>query len=181
VGVSAGSGVPGRYITKVVGILKAYTTRVGGGPFPTEQDNETGQHIRERGNEYGTVTRRPRRCGWFDAVAVRYTTRLSGVDVLAVMLLDVLSLLPELRICTAYQVDGRRTNDFPSHVDDLRRVVPVYETLPGWQEEISHVRHIEDLPAAAKDYLARISQLLGRPVEVISVGPDREQTIFVRR
>ncbi len=181
VGVSAGSGVPGRYITKVVGILKAYTTRVGGGPFPTEQDNETGQHIRDRGNEYGTVTRRPRRCGWFDAVAVRYTTRLSGVDVLAVMLLDVLSLLPELKICTAYQVDGRRITDFPSHVDDLRRVVPVYETLPGWQEEISHVRQIEDLPAAARDYLARIGQLLGRPIEVISVGPDREQTIFVEK
>ena len=180
VGVSAGSGVPGRYITKVVGILKAYITRVGGGPFPTEQDNETGQYIRDRGNEYGTVTRRPRRCGWFDAVAVRYTARLSGVDVLAVMLLDVLSLLPELKICTAYQVDGRRITDFPSHVDDLRRVVPVYETLPGWQEEISHVRRIEDLPAAARNYLARIGQLLGRPIEVISVGPDREQTIFVK-
>jgi adenylosuccinate synthase len=179
VGVSAGSGVPGRYITKVIGILKAYTTRVGGGPFPTEQDNQTGQHIRDRGNEYGTVTRRPRRCGWFDAVAARYTTRLSGVDVLAVMLLDVLSLLPELRVCTAYELDGRRITDFPSHVDDLRRVVPVYETLPGWQEEISHVRRIGDLPAAARDYLARLSQLLGRPVEVISVGPDREQTIFV--
>jgi adenylosuccinate synthase len=179
VGVSAGSGVPGRYITKVIGILKAYTTRVGGGPFPTEQDNQTGQHIRDRGNEYGTVTRRPRRCGWFDAVAARYTTRLSGVDVLAVMLLDVLSLLPELRVCTAYELDGRRITDFPSHVDDLRRVVPVYETLPGWQEEISHVRRVGDLPAAARDYLARLSQLLGRPVEVISVGPDREQTIFV--
>ena len=179
VGVSAGSGVPGRYITKVIGILKAYTTRVGGGPFPTEQDNQTGQHIRDRGNEYGTVTRRPRRCGWFDAVAARYTARLSGVDVLAVMLLDVLSLLPELSVCTAYELDGRRITDFPSHVDDLRRVVPVYETLPGWQEEISHVRRVGDLPAAARDYLDRLSQLVGRPVEVISVGPDREQTIFV--
>jgi adenylosuccinate synthase len=179
VGVSAGSGVPGRYITKVIGIVKAYTTRVGGGPFPTEQDNATGQHIRDRGNEYGTVTRRPRRCGWFDAVAARYTTRLSGVDVLAVMLLDVLSMLPELKICTAYELDGRRITDFPSHVDDLRRVVPVYETLPGWQQEISHVRRLGDLPAAARDYLARLSQLLGRPVEVVSVGADREQTIFV--
>ena len=137
VGVSAGSGVPGRYITKVIGIIKAYTTRVGGGPFPTEQDNETGEHIRDRGNEYGTVTKRPRRCGWFDAVAARYTARLSGVDVLAVMLLDVLSELPELKICTAYELDGQRITDFPSHVDDLRRVVPVYETLPGWQTEIS--------------------------------------------
>ena len=180
VGVSAGSGVPGRYITKVIGIVKAYTTRVGGGPFPTEQDNETGEHIRRRGNEYGTVTRRPRRCGWFDAVAARYTARLSGVDVLAVMLLDVLSELPELKICTAYELDGRRITDFPSHVDDLRRVVPVYETLPGWQKEISDVRRIGDLPANARKYLDRLSELLRRPVEVVSVGPDRQQTIFAK-
>ncbi len=121
VGVSSGSGVPGRWINKVIGVVKAYSTRVGGGPFPTEQDNDIGQHIRDRGNEYGTVTRRPRRCGWFDAVAVRYTARLSGVDALAVMLLDVLSELPELKICTAYEIDGRRVTQFPSHVDDLRR------------------------------------------------------------
>ena len=178
VGVSAGSGVPGRYITKVIGIIKAYTTRVGGGPCPTEQDNEIGQHIRERGNEYGTVTRRPRRCGWFDAVAARYTARLGGVDVLAVMLLDVLSALPELKICVAYELDGQRITHFPSHVDDVRRVVPIYETLPGWQKEISDVRRMADLPRLARDYLDRISQLLGRPVEVVSVGPDREQTII---
>ena len=141
VGVSSGSGVPGRYITKVIGVVKAYSTRVGGGPFPTEQDNDIGQHIRDRGNEYGTVTRRPRRCGWFDAVAVRYTARLSGVDALAVMLLDVLSELPELKICTAYEIDGRRVTNFPSHVDDLRRAVPVYETLPGWQQEITRRPH----------------------------------------
>jgi adenylosuccinate synthase len=181
VGVSAGSGVPGRYITKVVGILKAYTTRVGGGPFPTEQDNETGEHIRRRGNEYGTVTRRPRRCGWFDAVAVRYTARLSGADVLAVMLLDVLSDLPELRICTAYELEGQRITDFPSHVDDLRRVMPVYETLPGWQKEISDVRCVGDLPVNARKYLDRIAELLRRPVEIVSVGPDREQTMFTLR
>jgi adenylosuccinate synthase len=178
VGVSAGSGVPGRYLTKVIGIIKAYSTRVGGGPFPTEQDNATGQYIRDRGNEYGTVTRRPRRCGWFDAVAVRYTARLSGVDCLAVMLLDVLSGLEELKICTAYELDGRRITDFPAHVDDLRQVVPVYEALPGWKEEIKEVRRLEDLPAKAKSYLGRISQLVGRPFEVVSVGPDREQTIF---
>lgn len=179
VGVSGGSGVPGRYLTKVIGIVKAYTTRVGGGPFPTEQDNETGRHIRERGNEYGTVTRRPRRCGWFDAVAVRYTARLSGVDVLAVMLLDVLSQLPELRICLAYELDGRRITHFPSHVDDLRRVVPVYETLPGWQREISDARRLEDLPPNANAYLQRIGELIGRPVEIVSVGADRRQTIIV--
>ena len=113
VGVSQARGVPGRYINKVIGIIKAYSTRVGGGPFPTEQDNETGQHIRDRGNEYGTVTKRPRRCGWFDAVAVRYAARLGGADVLSVMLLDVLSQLAEIKICTAYELDGRRTTNFP--------------------------------------------------------------------
>ncbi len=178
VGVSSGSGVPGRHITKVIGIIKAYTTRVGGGPFPTEQANETGQHIRDRGNEYGTVTRRPRRCGWFDAVAVRYTARLSGADVLAVMLLDVLSQLPELQVCVAYKLDGRRITDFPSHVDDLRRVEPVYETLPGWQREITDVRRMADLPDNAKRYLHRLEELVGCGAEIVSVGPDREQTIL---
>jgi adenylosuccinate synthase len=177
-GVSAGSGVPGRYITKVLGVVKAYATRVGGGPFPTEQDNATGEHIRRRGNEYGTVTRRPRRCGWFDAVAARYTARLSGVDSLAVMLLDVLDELPEVKICTAYDLDGRRTTDFPAHADDLRRVVPVYETWPGWQQDLTGTARLGDLPTAARKYLDRIGELLGRPVEVVSVGPDRQQTIF---
>lgn len=180
VGVSSGSGVPGKHIQKVIGIIKAYSTRVGGGPFPTEQDNQIGQTIRDRGNEYGTVTRRPRRCGWFDVVAARYTARLSGADVLAVMLLDVLSTLPELKICVAYELDGKRIIDFPSHVDDLRRVQPVYETVPGWQQEITGVRRIEELPANAQSYLARLSQLVGAPVELVSVGPDREQTIFAR-
>ena len=178
VGVASGSGVPGRHVSKVIGILKAYTTRVGGGPFPTEQDNETGQHIRERGNEYGTVTKRPRRCGWFDAVAARYTARLSGVNVLAVMLLDVVSQLPELKVCTAYELDGRRITDFPSHVDDIRQVKPIYETLPGWQEEITHVRGMDDLPAKAMDYLKRLGELVGCPIGIVSVGPDREQTMF---
>lgn len=178
VGVSSGSGVPGRHIAKVIGIIKAYTTRVGGGPFPTEQDNEIGQHIRDRGNEYGTVTRRPRRCGWFDAVAARYTARLSGVNVLAVMLLDVLSQLPELKVCVAYQLDGRRVTDFPSHVDDLRRVDPIYETLPGWQQEITEIRRMADLPDNAKRYLHRLEELVGCRIEIVSVGPDREQTIL---
>jgi adenylosuccinate synthase len=178
VGISSGSGVPGRYITKVIGIIKAYTTRVGGGPFPTEQDNQTGQHIRDRGNEYGTVTKRPRRCGWFDAVAVRYAARLGGVNALCVMLMDVLSQLPEIQICTAYDLDGRRTTNFPSHVDDLRSVKPIYETLPGWQTEISHIRRFQDLPANARGYLDRLRQIIGVPIEIVSVGPDREQTIL---
>jgi hypothetical protein len=142
--------VPGQWITNVIGVLKAYSTRVGGGPFPTEQDNATGQNLRERGNEYGTVTRRPRRCGWFDAVAARYTSRLSGVNVLSVMLLDVLSTLPEIKICTAYEINGRRVTNFPSHVDDLRLAQPVYETHAGWKEEITGVRKMSDLPANAQ-------------------------------
>jgi adenylosuccinate synthase len=181
VGVSAGSGVPGRYITKIIGVVKAYNTRVGGGPFPTEQDNETGEHIRRCGNEYGTVTRRPRRCGWFDAVAARYTARLGGIDSLAIMLLDVLSELAELKICTAYELDGRRIADFPSHVDDLRRIVPVYETMPGWQQKISDATRLDELPANARKYIDRIGELIRRPVEIVSVGADRRETIFAER
>ncbi|MDX1965034.1 MAG: adenylosuccinate synthase [Pirellulales bacterium] len=178
VGVSSGSGVPGKWINKILGVVKAYNTRVGGGPFPTEQNNEIGQHIRDKGNEYGTVTRRPRRCGWFDVVAARYTARLSGVDALAVMLLDVLSELGELRVCTAYEINGQRVTDFPSQLEDLRLAKPIYETLPGWQKEITGVRRYEDLPANAQGYLQRLSELVGQPVEVVSVGPDREQTIW---
>ena len=179
VGVSNGSGVPGRYVETVYGIIKAYTTRVGGGPFPSELDNEIGQHIRDEGNEYGTVTRRPRRCGWFDAVATRYSTRLSGVDYICVMLLDVLSKLPEISVCTAYEIDGKQTKVFPSHIDDLRRATPVLETLPGWETDITRIREYEDLPVTAKQYVARLSELLERPVKIISVGPDRNQTIRV--
>ena len=179
VGISNGSGVPGKYIKLVMGVVKAYSTRVGGGPFPTEQDNAIGQRIRDQGNEYGTVTKRPRRCGWLDAVAVRYTARLSGVDSICIMLLDVLSGFDELKICTAYEIDGQRTTVFPSHVDEIRKVKPIYETLAGWQEDLTGARSMEDLPVAAHEYLDRISQLLNLPVELVSVGPDREQTIPV--
>ena len=178
VGVSSGSGVPGRWINKVIGVAKAYSTRVGGGPFPTEQENEIGQRIRDLGREYGTTTGRPRRCGWFDAVAVRYTARLSGIDCISLMMMDVLSQLPEVKICTAYELDGQRTDRFPGHVDDLRRVKPVYETIPGWQTDVTGVRKIEDLPTGARKYLDRVSQLVGKPVEIVSVGPDRAQTMF---
>jgi adenylosuccinate synthase len=177
VGIASGSGVPARHLTRSIGVVKAYSTRVGGGPFPTEQDNQIGQYLRDRGNEYGTVTRRPRRCGWLDAVAVRYTSRLSGVDSIAVMLLDVLSGLEELNICTAYRIDGKETTRFPSHVEDLRRVEPVYESLPGWQEEIAGCRKFDELPGNARAYLGRLSELVGQPIAMISVGPEREQTI----
>jgi len=178
VGVSSGSGVPGCWIDRVIGVAKAYTTRVGGGPLPTEQVNAVGEHLRSRGREYGTVTMRPRRCGWFDGVATRYSARLSGASEIAVMLLDVLGGLPELNLCSAYEIDGQRVAEFPSHVDDIRRAVPVYETLPGWEEDISGVRRYDDLPAAARGYLTRVSEIVGRPVKIVSVGPDRAQTIF---
>jgi adenylosuccinate synthase len=181
VGISSGSGVPGKYIERIIGVVKAYSTRVGGGPFPTEQDNATGQYLRDRGNEYGTVTRRPRRCGWLDAVVVRYTARLSGVDTIAVMLLDVLSGLEELKICVAYELDGKQITRFPSHVDDVRRVVPVYETLPGWKEDVTACRAWSDLPASAQTYLRRISELVGRPIGMVSVGRERDQTIVVKK
>jgi adenylosuccinate synthase len=181
VGVSAGSGIPPCWIDHVIGVAKSYSTRVGGGPFPTEQDNEIGARIRELGKEFGTTTGRPRRCGWFDAVAVRYTARLSGVDGLSIMMLDVLSQLPEIKICVAYELDGRRISHFPSHVDDLRRVKPIYETLPGWLQDVTSARKIQDLPLGARHYLDRVAQLVGKPIEVGSVGPDRQQTIVADR
>ncbi len=180
VGISSGSGVPARYINRVLGIVKAYTSRVGGGPFPTEQDNETGQRIRDQGNEYGTVTKRPRRCGWLDAVAVRYTTRLGGVNSICLMLLDVLSGFDELKICTAYELNGKQTNSFPSHVDDLRIVKPVYESLSGWHEDLTQATCKNDLPENALAYIGRVSELLGVPVEMVSVGPARSQTISLK-
>jgi len=179
VGISNGSGIPGRHLGKILGIVKAYTSRVGGGPFPTEQDNETGQRLRDQGNEYGTVTKRPRRCGWLDTVAVRYAVRLSGAHGICVALLDVLSGFEALNICTAYELDGQISRQFPSHVDDLRQVQPVYETMPGWQEDITSAQSLEDLPLAARNYLDRISELVGVPVKLVSVGPDRRQTIRV--
>ncbi len=181
VGVAAGAGVPFRAIDKMVGVAKAYTTRVGGGPFPTELHDEMGDRIRELGHEYGTTTGRPRRCGWFDSVAVRYTTRLSGIDEVALMMLDVISLLPEVRVCTHYEIDGRKTRDFPSHVDDLRRVVPVWESFDGWETDITAIRTWKDLPQSAQAYVERVSALIECPLSVVSVGPDRTQTIQVPR
>jgi adenylosuccinate synthase len=177
-GLSAGSGVPARWIKKVIGVAKAYTTRVGHGPFPTELLDDTGNRIREIGHEYGTTTGRPRRCGWFDAVAVRYTARLGGIDGVSLMMLDVLSHLPELKVSVAYELDGQRIDYVPSHVEDLSRVTPVYETLPGWGQDITQVRRLADLPAQARRYVDRISQLVGHPVEIVSVGPDRQQTVL---
>jgi adenylosuccinate synthase len=182
-GVWSGSGVPARYLDRVVGVIKAYATRVGRGPFPTELDDGAdgiGERIRRTGREYGTVTGRPRRCGWFDAVAARYTAALGGVDELAVMLLDVLGELDEVRVCVAYELDGRRIDSFPSDAFLLERCRPVYETLPGWRVDVSGVRQAGDLPAAARRYIDRLAELLQLPVSIVSVGPDREQTIFMK-
>lgn len=177
-GIHGGSGVPERRIEKMIGVAKAYTTRVGGGPFPTELHDAIGQHIRDVGHEYGTVTGRPRRCGWFDAVATRYGAMISGIDTLAVMLLDVLSGLDEIKICEAYDLNGERSMNFPSHVEDLAEVQPVYRTLPGWKKDISHIRKISDLPKEARAYVDTVSELIGTPVSIVSVGPDREQTMM---
>lgn len=178
VGVSAGSGVPGRWIEHVIGVAKAYTTRVGGGPFPTELNNEQGNKIREIGREYGTTTGRPRRCGWFDAVAVRYTTRLSGIHGLSLMMLDVLSHFDTIEVCVAYELDGKRITYFPAEADELRRCQPIYETVEGWKVDVTGVRRWRDLPSQLLKYLDFISELIGVPIEVVSVGPDRAQTIF---
>ncbi|MEZ6136527.1 MAG: adenylosuccinate synthase [Pirellulaceae bacterium] len=179
VGITGGSGVPSCWIKRVIGVAKAYSTRVGGGPFPTELFCETGDKIRKLGNEYGTTTGRPRRCGWFDAVAVRYTTRLSGVDSLALMMMDVLGHFDEINVCVAYEIDGQRVDRFPSDASTLRKAKPIFETLAGWKEDVTGARDVDDLPFEAHEYLQRIGELVGVPVKIISVGPDREQTIFV--
>jgi adenylosuccinate synthase len=179
-GIGPGSGMPPRLIDRWIGVVKAYTTRVGGGPFPTELLDETGERIRRVGREYGTVTGRPRRCGWFDAVAVRHSARLCGVTEVALMLLDVLSGLPELRVAVAYESeDGRRLPGFPGHVADLQRCRPIYETLAGWSEDVSTARGWSELPAAARDYVRFISDRIGLPISIVSVGPDREATLPV--
>lgn len=176
-GIPGGSGVPGTYLKRVIGVMKAYCTRVGGGPFPTEQDNESGNRIRERGREYGTTTGRPRRCGWLDLVALRYAVMLNGVTGIALMLLDVLSGFDEIMVCRGYRVGGEMTSRFLPDAEALAGAVPVYEILPGWSEEISACRTRASLPDQARRYIELIERETGVPVEIISVGPDREQTI----
>lgn len=177
-GIAAGSGVPTRHIDRWIGIVKAYTTRVGGGPFPTEQENETGERIRRVGREYGTVTGRPRRCGWFDAVAARYSARISGSTEIAVMLLDVLSGIPEVQVAVSYEDEhGTRIPEMPAHLADLERCRPVYESLPGWSEDLTRARSWADLPKTARDYVDYLGRQIGVPVKIVSVGPERTQTI----
>ena len=175
-GVPSGTGVPPSAVGTVVGLIKAYTTRVGAGPLPSEQDNDTGQYLREKGHEYGTTTGRPRRCGWFDAFAVRYAADLSGVDEFALSLLDVLAGLDEVKICTGYRTGGRELSLFDPAV--MGEAECIYETLDGWHDDITTCGAYAELPEAARRYVDRIEAMLERPVGVISVGPDRKQTIF---
>lgn len=180
VGIAAGSGVPTRHIDRWIGIVKAYTTRVGGGPFPTELNDEVGERIRQVGREYGTVTGRPRRCGWFDAVAARYSARVSGSTEIAVMLLDVLSGLKEVRVAVAYEDEqGRTIRDMPGQLADLERCRPVFETFPGWSEDLTGVRSWSDVPSSAREYVGFLAKQIGVPVSIVSVGPDRRQTIVL--
>ncbi|AIJ26938.1 adenylosuccinate synthase [Amycolatopsis methanolica] len=176
-GASAGSGIgPGR-IGTVLGILKAYTTRVGSGPFPTELNDAMGEHLRKAGGEFGVTTGRSRRTGWFDAVIARYATRVNGITDYFLTKLDVLSGLERVPICVGYEVDGFRTEDMPMTQTDVHHAVPIYEELPGWWEDISHCRTFEELPANARAYVERIEELSQARVSAIGVGPGREQTI----
>lgn len=177
-GMSAGCGVPAKLVDKFIGVVKAYSTRVGAGPFPTEQENETGQYIRDKGHEYGTTTGRPRRCGWFDAVAVSYAATIGAIDSIAMMHLDTLAGLKELKICRAYKINGQEKTFFPANTEKLLQASPVYETAPGWDEDLSKVNDFHDLPTNAQNYVCQIEELIRTPITVIGVGPKRSQTIF---
>lgn len=178
-GISTGAGIPLKMVDKVIGVYKAYCTRVGEGPFPTELKDMTGDQIRIQGNEFGATTGRPRRCGWFDIVAAKYTSEINGVDRLAVTLLDVLSGFEELKICTAYWIDGNRTEDFPADPFLLEKAEPEYLTLKGWDKDITNCRKYRSLPKSAKEYLEVIQDLLAVPIELVSVGKERSQTIII--
>ncbi len=176
----AGSGIGPCALDHVVGIVKAYTTRVGNGPFPVELDDEIGAHLRKAGGEFGATTGRPRRCGWFDSVMVRKAVRVNGFTRIALTKIDVLDGLDEVKICTAYEIDGRKTDRFPTDLREVEKAVPVYETLPGWKTKTSGISGINDLPENAKKYINRLQELCeGVPLLMISVGPDRKETLEV--
>ncbi|MBI4503974.1 MAG: adenylosuccinate synthase [Chloroflexi bacterium] len=179
-GACIGSGVPPRAITDAIGVFKAYSTRVGAGPLPTELLDETGEHLRAVGKEYGTTTGRPRRCGWFDAVVGRYAARINGFTSIALMRLDVLDALPLLRICVGYRCDGQPCDTVPAALGHYERCQPVYEDLPGWQTPTSGARRPSDLPEAARHYVERIERALDCPVDIVSVGAKRAQTVVQR-
>ncbi|MBF5041471.1 adenylosuccinate synthase [Aggregicoccus sp. 17bor-14] len=177
---AVGSGLGPTAIDKVMGISKAYTTRVGGGPFPTELTDATGDQLRKVGDEFGATTGRPRRCGWLDGVVLRYAVRVNGLWGIALTKLDVLSGLKQLAICNAYEIDGERVSELPGDYEDLERVKPIYETLPGWDEQLTGVRTFEDLPENAKRYVRRVEEICGVPVVCVSVGADRGETVILQ-
>ncbi len=176
-GFAIGSGIGPNMIEEVLGIAKAYTTRVGKGPFVTEQDNETGDKIRIAGNEFGTTTGRPRRCGWFDVVMVKYAARINGMTSIALMLLDVLTGFEKIKICTGYKMEDKTIDNYPASLKTLAKCEPIYEELDGWKEDISEATTFEELPINAQKYVKRIEELVGIPVKIVSIGPKRKQTI----
>lgn len=175
---ASGSGIPASKLDRIIAIVKAYTTRVGAGPFPTEQFDAVGEHLQQVGHEFGATTGRKRRCGWLDCAVLRETVRLTGPTGIALTKLDVMAGLDELKICTAYEYNGKIVNYPPQVENGLAGVKPVYETLPGWTEDISTMSTWEELPEAARNYVRRIEELLGVPVSIVSVGPERDQTLF---
>jgi adenylosuccinate synthase len=177
-GMSVGCGVPVKMVDKFIGVAKAYTTRVGAGPFPTEQDNQVGQYIRDKGHEYGTTTGRPRRCGWFDAVAVSYAVTIGAIDSVALMHLDTLTGLKEINICRAYKINGKETTFFPANTAKLSQATPIYETVPGWDIALTEVNNFDDLPVNTQNFICQIEEMVKTPITIIGVGPERTQTIF---
>lgn len=175
-----GSGIGPGTVNSVMGITKAYTTRVGSGPFPTELDNEFGERMRQIGQEFGSTTGRSRRCGWLDLVALKYAIRLNGITSLALMKLDVMSGFEKLNICTAYELEGQRITDYPVSPGELARCKPIYETVNGWKEDLTKAKNLKDLPRAAQEYIQFIGAQTAVPIDVVSVGPGREQTLWLR-
>jgi len=180
-GACQGSGVNPLQVREIIGVVKTYTSRVGTGPFPTELFDETGDWIRKQGHEYGTTTGRPRRCGWLDTVGLRYAAQVNGFTGLALTRLDILAGLDEIKVCTAYRLpDGSETRDYPIDPAFLAQVEPIYETYPGWKEPLSHARSLDDLPVTARTYCQRITELMGVPAALISVGAERNDLIALR-
>ncbi len=178
-GACIGAGVGPTIIDRVIGVAKAYTTRVGEGPFPTELEDGMGEHLSDRGAEFGTTTGRKRRCGWFDAVIGRYAVRINGLDCLAITKLDVLDELDEINVCVAYELNGDRCHDLPSNARQFSNCKPIYRTLPGWKQSTAHCRTLEDLPQQALDYLKLLAELMEVPIAIVSLGASRDQTIIV--
>jgi adenylosuccinate synthase len=178
-GAAIGTGLGPNKITGALGIAKAYTTRVGSGPFPTELHDEVGDHIRKLGNEFGSVTGRSRRTGWFDALIVRYSVMVNGLDTIALTKLDVLDELAEIKVCTGYKLQGKEINEIPSTASALERVEPIYKTVKGWQKTTAHIKNYQELPEKARDYVKLLEDLVECPIGMISTGPERDETIFL--